>query len=421
MPRSLPAAPNLEHLKKQAKDLRKSHQNQSADALATLRLLHQFAELSDPEIFASKLSLNEAQLALALDYGFKGWSELKTHVLGREDSLKYLHIHCGDASARPLQSSSVPGDVMVWREIYIEGPAPALPQDEFIQTRAEYISRAMGLGINGVLEGTQTRYKALAEAGKYGEVVLWFDSCMFDQTIMIHVIDLCGQQRWANTKLSLICIDRGLGELSVDELVSLMDTRREVTHKQTSLAREAWRAFTSANPMDVQELLVTDCSVLPYLADAMRRHLQQFPSVHNGLNRTQSQILRAIADGANKLHEIFVAVSANEERPFMGDTSMWACIDELAQCSAPLLTLRGPSSLRDAINLEAGIDTPSLRDHRQWTVTITPTGEEVLASRADHIASNGIDRWLGGVHLQGAPHDWRWDDEKECIISHSMQ
>jgi hypothetical protein len=40
----------------------------------------------------------------------------------------------------------------------------------------------------------------------------------------------------------------------------------------------------------------------------------------------------------------------------------------------------------------------------------------VLAGGADQIALNGIDRWIGGVHLQGHHVPWRWDDGAETIV-----
>ena len=35
---------------------------------------------------------------------------------------------------------------------------------------------------------------------------------------------------------------------------------------------------------------------------------------------------------------------------------------------------------------------------------------------ADQIALNGIDRWIGGVHLHGHHVPWRWDDGIETIV-----
>ncbi len=64
MPRSLPARPSLEWLKKTAKD-----------ELQRLRAANPRAVLA------------EAQLALAREYGFDSWRKLKRHVEERERAL----------------------------------------------------------------------------------------------------------------------------------------------------------------------------------------------------------------------------------------------------------------------------------------------------------------------------------------------
>jgi hypothetical protein len=33
------------------------------------------------------------------------------------------------------------------------------------------------------------------------------------------------------------------------------------------------------------------------------------------------------------------------------------------------------------------------------------------------VALNGIDRWVGGVHLRGPEVPWRWDEGTESITS----
>jgi hypothetical protein len=42
----------------------------------------------------------------------------------------------------------------------------------------------------------------------------------------------------------------------------------------------------------------------------------------------------------------------------------------------------------------------------------------VLEGRADHIDLNGIDRWLGGVHLKDEKAAWRWDRASERVVCH---
>ena len=73
MSRPLPAKPNLEHLKKQAKELLNDFQQRKPEALALFR---SFASSSTPE--SAKLA--DAQHLVARDYGFVSWPKLKEHV-----------------------------------------------------------------------------------------------------------------------------------------------------------------------------------------------------------------------------------------------------------------------------------------------------------------------------------------------------
>lgn len=73
MSRHLPAKPNLEHLKKQAKELLNDFQQRKPEAVAVFR---SFASSQSPE--SAKLA--DAQHIVARDYGFLSWPKLKEHV-----------------------------------------------------------------------------------------------------------------------------------------------------------------------------------------------------------------------------------------------------------------------------------------------------------------------------------------------------
>src|SRR5215472_14479877 len=73
MSRELPAKPNLEHLKKQAKQLLHDFQQGQAGAV---ELFRSFAADSTPAI----AKLAHAQHVVARDYGFASWPKLKEHV-----------------------------------------------------------------------------------------------------------------------------------------------------------------------------------------------------------------------------------------------------------------------------------------------------------------------------------------------------
>ena len=68
MSRQLPAKPNLEHLKKQAKELLHDFERGEPSAIARFR-----AVAADPK-------LSDAQHLIARDYGFASWARLKEHV-----------------------------------------------------------------------------------------------------------------------------------------------------------------------------------------------------------------------------------------------------------------------------------------------------------------------------------------------------
>ena len=89
--------------------------------------------------------------------------------------------------------------------------------------------------------------------------------------------------------------------------------------------------------------------------------------------------------------QLFVAVQDMEESPFMGDSSFWRILDGLA----PLLVTA---------------DTDGAFADR--TFEVTGLGREVLAGLKDHVRLHGIDRWIGGVHLQGPESRWRWNGHR---------
>lgn len=79
--RRLPSNPNLDHLKYQAKDLFRDHAARSLGVAQRLREFHpRWSKATDAEIFSARLSLSDAQLAIAREYGFPSWARLKRHI-----------------------------------------------------------------------------------------------------------------------------------------------------------------------------------------------------------------------------------------------------------------------------------------------------------------------------------------------------
>src|ERR1700736_2111054 len=77
----LPAKAHLDHLRHQAKDFLKGHAARDPAVAQRIREFHpRLNRAADAEIFDATLSLSDAQLAIAREYGFPSWARLKRHI-----------------------------------------------------------------------------------------------------------------------------------------------------------------------------------------------------------------------------------------------------------------------------------------------------------------------------------------------------
>jgi hypothetical protein len=318
-----------------------------------------------------------------------------------------LHVLNGDATRELLEQSTVPGTFAVWADVLHDGPVPStedLDDARWRDVRARFIAGRGWGSHQEVLDSFARWDAALAQHGAHDEVVIWCEHDLFDQLLLIRHLAWFADRALGDTTLSLICIGewpgrphfKGLGELAPDDLASLFGTRQRITPRQLALGRRAWRAFTAPDPWAVERLLEDEevDVALPFLLGALRRHLEEFPAVHDGLARTDRQLLQLIAQGTTRLGELFGAIHRVEQQFFIGDSSFIVRVRQLADGPRPLVRL---AEDRD-------------QGWRSGSVVLTDDGREVLAGRADRVRLAGaIDEWRGGVHLVGVDAPWRWD------------
>ena len=76
----LPPRPNLDQLKRQAKDLLESARRNVPGARARFRTLPGFASVADETLDQTALALHDAQSVIAREHGFASWNALREHV-----------------------------------------------------------------------------------------------------------------------------------------------------------------------------------------------------------------------------------------------------------------------------------------------------------------------------------------------------
>jgi len=334
-----------------------------------------------------------------------------------EATTSFLHVANGSSTTGSIEAAGIPGRRSIWADPLHDGPVPAeLDDAELMEVRRQYlegpVSSPAWLGSDPSLDPANDlrQWRANIERhDSYDELILWFEHDLFDQLNLIQVLTWIHERIARIKRVSLICIGsfpgrpqfKGLGELTPGEIASLVDTRQPVTESQYVLAERAWRAFREPTPEALDALRDADTSALPYLGGAITRFLQEYPWTTDGLSRSERRLLE-LADGPGiSLRHAFPRMHDGERVYYVTDSSVADLAEGLSVSSPPMATL----------DLSQTTQKPGLNG----SIALTDTGRAVLAGRLDRVATCGIDRWLGGVHLQGRDDIWRWDDARRRV------
>jgi len=323
------------------------------------------------------------------------------------------HVANGTATTRTIRAAGIPGTLSIWADPLYEGPVPdGLTDAELMEIRARYLTGLMPAAVDPVND--LRRWRAVIEDdAAYDELILWFEHDLFDQLNLIQLLPWIRDRVPPAKMVTLICVGsfpgrpefKGLGELTPGELASLLDTRQPVSDAQYILAARAWEAFRRPDPSALDALRRSDTSALAFLGPALTRFLEEYPSTADGLSRSERRLLQLAERGPIELRSAFPRMQEGERAYYITDLSFTGLVDSLCRTSPALIA--------------AALDGSANGTIPRGTMTITGSGRSVLSGGLDRVGACGIDRWLGGAHLDGRDVAWRWDREHERITARS--
>ncbi|MFD0797594.1 DUF1835 domain-containing protein [Maribacter chungangensis] len=261
-----------------------------------------------------------------------------------------LHITNGDSFTQRLNTLNIKGDVITWREMLCEGKTLTnVGSESFWKTRYEFLHKNYKVSKSWFIEKTLKEYRSLCNHKQQDQIILWFEYDLFCQVNMLAVISwLLANRKYA--QISLVCSgdEDGsekmytLNELSDDQLLGLYKNKKILTQDDIEYADYVWQLYCSNNPMRLENLTDFEDYQFAYLGDAVKNHLKRFPSIANGLNSMENNILQITADKKPvSRKDLLKTVLENNDSLGFGDTQYERAITRLK----PLFTAFNPARL----------------------------------------------------------------------------
>ncbi len=330
--------------------------------------------------------------------------------------MKTLHITNGDGAASIIKASVISGDVLPWRDPMHQGPFPAgLSLDDLRPIRAKHLS-GPGPDFSEAERDFRLRDEHLRSATQYERVILWFEHDLLDQLQILQILDWFAKVDLNDTELEIICINdfpsfdqfRGIGQLDTVQMASLFDHRVPVTSEMMTLAGAGWLSFRSEDPRDLIQFLQSDLHCLPFLRDALIRHLEDYPSAITGLTRTERQILSLVENGVHDPLGLFLQNMDRESALYLGDWGTYAVIEIL--CRAELLSCATAPFWYYATSAE---ERGAFKEQK---LTLTDKGQKSMVGQIALASLIDRDQWLGGVHIKSGKSHWAWDADNADFV-----
>ena len=220
-------------------------------------------------------------------------------------------------------------------------------------------------------------------------VAVWVGLGLPEQLFLAWVVFLFDRLELDLSKLAVIQFETlrpaqdvlSLGELSPDDIRNYRPAPKQLSPEEAEDLRRLWRVYTSDDPAALSRY-VAGSSVMPIAHRAVRELLYRYPDVRSGLGVWDERLLRHALDKGPTALRVIGYTLGTQSLDWQGDMHLFRRLVGMAAVRSPLISLAG-----------------SRESMRGCEVRLTSFGHDVLAGNANTVHENGIDEWIGGVHL----------------------
>ena len=212
-----------------------------------------------------------------------------------------LHITNGDSTTNYLKKLRFSGEFITWREMLCEGKTTTdVGSESFWKNRFDFLKTVYKVNKPTFIEFTLKEYRNLCKKKEQNEIVLWFEPDLFCQINMLAVLSWIKRYR----KGYEICLvsagtdakshkNTGFSLLSEEQINLLYKNRVLLSQDDIEYADYIWQLYCSDSPLRLETVYnFNPMSPFQHLESAIEAHLKRFPSIENGLNFVENNILK---------------------------------------------------------------------------------------------------------------------------------
>jgi hypothetical protein len=251
-----------------------------------------------------------------------------------------LHILNGDDTLNGFNETGLDGDVLVWREVFSEGPLSENLDANFWQVRENWIAQTFDDTPDSYQQKVMHELEKLNQP--YTEINLWFEFDLHCQVNLLGVMQLLQQQGdLTERNIFLICPDshpdvpdfRGMGQLTGEQLEDVFDNRIQLTDYDFTLPAEAWKVYVSQDAHQLQHWIDATpfWGSLHLLQAALQAQVKRLQVNEQGLNYIAQKLLHLYQSGITSKPDLYQAFWSQDKIYGMGDTQLDIYLSQLQE------------------------------------------------------------------------------------------
>ena len=320
-----------------------------------------------------------------------------------------LVVTNGESGVDGIRAAGIEGEIFSWDDVLHDGPVPGGYELSVLsELRARYLASLGARPYTQIHARFKSRNEQLIGARAFDELVLFFEHDLYDQLQVLQILYALASEVDYRGKISMATPPTYIGYCDADALREAYANREVIEEACIEAASKYWQAFTAETPESLAEMLRYETPHLPHMQSAMLRLAEEYPHVGTGLSRTETQILKILADGPANAGILFRKNQEAEDAMFLGDWSFMLYLAALCEGEHPLVRV-----VSNGVGAPAG--KPVYPHMLKLSFESTPAGRAVLSGEMQRDNYLPTDRWIGGTHLSAA-QVWYWDGEHQRFV-----